>query len=58
MKKVIAVCETKMNELPNSCVDCTFYGCTLPCCARDNTKIKKTYFNKRHKDCPLKLQEG
>lgn len=28
MKKVIAVCETKMNELPNSCVDCTFYGCT------------------------------
>lgn len=54
MKQKHIVYETNMTEIPQSCLDCQMYLCTLPCNARDNTKINEPYLKKRHKQCPLR----
>lgn len=52
--KIMYVVETRMKEFPKNCAECMMGECTLPCNARDNTKINKAYLKKRHKQCPLR----
>lgn len=45
---------TKMENLPNSCLDCHCEWCSLPLQKRRNdVRLKKEYLSKRHKECPL-----
>lgn len=46
--------DTGMKEMPKSCAVCNCSQCKLPNKRRLNEEvIKKEYFEKRHKDCPL-----
>lgn len=47
------VAKTCLKKIPENCWVCDYYGCTLPCQARNNDQLKKAYSTKRHKDCPL-----
>lgn len=53
--KIIFEYETHLKEIPPSCIECIILHCPLPCCKSDNSKIKKAYLNKRHRQCPLKV---
>lgn len=48
------VAKTCLEKIPENCWDCDYYGCTLPCQARNKYLLKKAYKTKRHKDCPLR----
>ena len=49
---------TKLDKIPNNCVECEMLGCTLPIkLTRGAEVVKKAYINKRHKNCPLKVLE-
>lgn len=50
----VIVAKTCLEKIPENCWDCYYYGCTLPCQARNKDLLKKTYKTKRHKDCPLR----
>jgi hypothetical protein len=46
-----------VDEIPENCLDCELLFCQLPKYARDDRILKK-YWNKRHEDCPLELEES
>lgn len=50
-KKICYV--TTMTEIPKNCGECTLELCVKPCWQNDYEKIKKPYWTKRHKECPL-----
>lgn len=50
---------TKMETIPENCIECTCFWCRLPLkSTRWGTTdiIKMPYREKRHKDCPLKIE--
>lgn len=51
--RTMVVAKTGLEKIPENCWACDYYGCTLPCKARNKDLLKKAYKTKRHKDCPL-----
>lgn len=53
MKKIYF--ETKLTELPKTCLDCECHWCRKPCKKNSyEPTIKTKYTKQRHEDCPLK----
>ena len=55
MKQIVYI--TTMTELPKNCLECTLELCTKPCWDYNIERIKKAYWTKRPKDCPLAEME-
>ena len=57
MNKVLAIIT---DRIPNSCAECVCSEgiCSLPMKNYPRDEIKKEYSQKRHMDCPLKLNRG
>lgn len=46
--------KTSIQEIPNSCQECTMINCTLPVKSNQmGPQIMKAYKTKRHPKCPL-----
>lgn len=43
---------SQLEKIPENCKECAFEICTLPE-KMNRPEIKKEYFTKRHKNCPL-----
>lgn len=43
---------TNLKQIPENCLECRIESCVLP--LKGNFEVKKEYYKKRHKDCPLR----
>lgn len=56
MSRVIVI-TTDWEQLPSDCLHCCNLGCRLPTQNRHPDQVKKAYWTKRHKDCPIAYVE-
>ena len=52
----IKIIKIIVDKLPKNCAECNVL-CHTPCSKKDNTKILRKYFKKRHEQCLLQASD-